>query len=142
MSEVQGRRKSFLQFAIDGTRDWMTDSLPKTLSKLPTVVVYLLPYVIISFIYFLGCSVVILMNMFWLTVLSQTICFIASKYLKYSEVEDTGFPVPVKRFTSESKDGEVSIEKNRLQEMILYVSEVEDWLESLGFDLSESDGPR
>ena len=142
MSEVQGRRKSFLQFAIDGTRDWMTDSLPKTLSKLPTVVVYLLPYVIISFIYFLGCSVVILMNMFWLTVLSQTICFIASKYLKYSEVEDTGFPVPVKRFTSESKDGEVSIEKNRLQEMILYVSEVEDWLESSGFDLSESDGPR
>lgn len=120
----------------------MTDSLPKTLSKLPAVVVYLLPYVIISFIYFLGCSVVILMNMFWLTVLSQTICFIASKYLKYSEVEDTGFPVPVKRFTSESKDGEVSIEKNRLQEMILYVSEVEDWLESSGFDLSESDGPR
>lgn len=142
MSEVQSRRKSFLQFAIDGARDWITGSLPKAVSKLPTVIVYLLPYAIISSVYFMGHSLVVLMNMFWLTVLSQAICFIASRYFKYSEVEDTGFPVPAKRFTSESKDGEVSIEKNRLQEMILYVSEVEDWLESSGFDLSESDGPR
>lgn len=120
----------------------MTTSLPKKASKLPALVLYLIPYVVIASVLFAGCSAVILMNMFWLTVLAQAICFITSKYLKYSEVEDTGFPVPVKRFTSESKDGEVSIEKNRLQEMILYVSEVEDWLESSGFDLSDSDGPR
>ena len=142
MSEVQDRRKSFLQFTFDGARDWMTCSLPKTASKLPMLVLYFIPYVIIASSYFIGCSVVASMNMFWLTVLAQSVCFITSKYLKYSEVEDTGFPVPAKRFTSESEDGEVSIEKNRLQEMILYVSEVEDWLESSGFDLSDSDGPR
>lgn len=142
MSEVQDRRKSFLQFAFDGTRDWMTTSLPKVASRLPVVIVYFIPYVIIASSYFVNCSVIASMNMFWLTVLTQVICFITMKYLKYSEVEDTGFPVPAKRFTSESRDGEVSIEKNRLQEMILYVSEVEDWLESSGFDLSDSDGPR
>lgn len=120
----------------------MTTSLPKTASKLPALVLYFIPYVIIASSYLVGCSAVASMNMFWLTVLAQSVCFITSKYLKYSEVEDISFPVPPKRFTSESGDGEVSIEKNRLQEMILYVSEVEDWLESSGFDLSESDGPR
>lgn len=120
----------------------MTTSLPKVASKLPVAVVYFIPYVIIASSYFVDCSTIASLNMFWLTVLAQAICFIVSNYLKYSEVEDTGFPVPVKRFTSESRDGEVSIEKNRLQEMILYVSEVEDWLESSGFDLSDPDGPR
>lgn len=142
MSEVQDRRKSFLQFAFDGTRDWMTTSLPKVASKLPTAVVYIIPYVVIASSYFVNCSAVASMNMFWLTVLTQVICFITTKYLKYSEVEDKGFPVPVKRFTSESRDGEVSIENRRLQEMIIYVCDVEDWLESSGFDLSDPDGPR
>jgi hypothetical protein len=39
-------------------------------------------------------------------------------------------PIPAKRFTTVSEDGEASIESNRLQEMILYVSNVEDYLES------------
>ena len=120
----------------------MTCSLPKTASKLPMLVLYFIPYVIIASSYLVGCSVVASMNMFWLTVLVQSVCFITSKYLKYNKVEDTGFPVPVKRFTSESRDGEVTIENSRLQEMIIYVCDVEDWLESSGFDLSDSDGPR
>ena len=142
MSEVQDRRKSFLQLTFDRARDWMTTDLPKTASKLPMLVLYFIPYVIIASALFTGCSAIVSMNMFWLTVLVQSVCFITSKYLKYNKVKDTGFPVPVKRFTSESGDGEVSIEKNRLQEMILYVSEVEDWLEYSGFDLRDSDGPR
>lgn len=120
----------------------MTTSLPRIASKLPTAVVYIIPYVIIASSHFINCSAVASMNMFWLTVLAQMVCFITSKYLKYSEVEDTGFPVPAKRFTSESRDGEVSIENSRLQEMIIYVCDVEDWLESSGFDLRDSDGPR
>lgn len=120
----------------------MTTSLPKTASKLPMLVLHLLPYAVIAAAWLTSFSSVVLLNMFWLTVLAQATCLLLSKYLKYSEVEDTGFPVPAKRFTSESRDGEVSIEKSRLQEMILYVSEVEDWLESSGFDLKASDGPR
>ena len=120
----------------------MTDGLPKVASKLPVSVLYLLPYVVIASAWFVSCSTAVLMNMFWLTVLAQGICFITSKYLKYSEVEDNGFPVPPKRFTSESRDGEVTVENSRLQEMIIYVCDVEDWLESSGFDLSDSDSPR
>ena len=120
----------------------MKTSLPKTASKLPVLVLYLLPYAAIAAALFTSFSSVVLSNMFWLTVLAQATCFITSKYLKYSEVEDTGFPVPVKRFTSESRDGEVTVENSRLQEMIIYVCDVEDWLESSGFDLSDSDGPR
>lgn len=142
MSEVQSRRKPFIQFTFDWTRDWIVDGLPRVASKLPSLMLYLLPYVVIASAWFVSCSTVVLMNMFWMTVLVQVTCFITSKYLKYSEVEDTGFPVPPKRFTSESRDGEVSIENSRLQEMIIYVCDVEDWLESSGFDLSDSDGPR
>ena len=142
MTEVQSRRKSFIQFTFDWTRDWIVESLPRVASKLPASVLYLLPYVIIASSYFTGCSAVSSMNMFWLTVLAQSVCFITSKYLKYSEVEDNGFPVPTKRFTTESRDGEVTVENSRLQEMIIYVCDVEDWLESSGFDLRDSDGPR
>lgn len=142
MSEVQDQRKSFLQFTFDRARDWMTTSLPKKASKLPALVLYLIPYVVIASALFGSCSAVVLMNMFWLTLLAQSVCFVTSKYLKYSEVEDTDFPIPAKRFTTESRDGEVTVENGRLQEMIIYVCDVEDWLESSGFDLSESDGPR
>lgn len=38
-------------------------------------------------------------------------------------------PIPSKRFTKEDEDGEVSIEQSRLQEMILYVNDVEDYLQ-------------
>lgn len=41
-------------------------------------------------------------------------------------------PVPQKRFTSIDDEGEVSISQSRLQELILYVADVEDWLERHG----------
>lgn len=41
-------------------------------------------------------------------------------------------PVPKKRFTEEGDEGEVSVENNRLQEMLLYMADLEDWLERKG----------
>ena len=41
-------------------------------------------------------------------------------------------PVPRKRFTEVSDDGEVTVERNRLQELLLYVADLEDWLHSKG----------
>lgn len=41
-------------------------------------------------------------------------------------------PIPNKRFTSVDDDGEVSIENNRLEELILYTADLEDWLERKG----------
>lgn len=52
-------------------------------------------------------------------------------------VEETGgtsnnIPIPRERFTKQEADGGYSIEKDRLQEMILYVADVEEYLERTG----------
>lgn len=39
-------------------------------------------------------------------------------------------PVPESRFTSVSDDGEVTMERERLEELMVYVSELEDYLEN------------
>lgn len=44
----------------------------------------------------------------------------------------TTIPIPRKRFTEVDDDDEVSIENNRLQELILYMADLEDWLERKG----------
>ncbi len=41
-------------------------------------------------------------------------------------------PTPTKRFTEVDDDGEVSVANSRLQELILYVADLEDWLERKG----------
>ena len=41
-------------------------------------------------------------------------------------------PVPDKRFTQVDDYGEVSIPNNRIQELILYLADLEDWLERKG----------
>ena len=44
----------------------------------------------------------------------------------------TTIPVPDKRFTEVDDYGEVSIPNNRIQELILYLADLEDWLERKG----------
>ena len=44
----------------------------------------------------------------------------------------TTIPIPEKRFTEVDDDGEVSIPNNRIQELILYLADLEDWLERKG----------
>lgn len=41
-------------------------------------------------------------------------------------------PIPDKRFTQVDDDGEVTIENDRLQELILYMADLEDWFERRG----------
>ena len=41
-------------------------------------------------------------------------------------------PVPEKRFTEVDDDGEVSIRNSRIQELILYMADLEDWFERKG----------
>lgn len=41
-------------------------------------------------------------------------------------------PVPEKRFTQVDDYGEVSVPNNRIQELILYLADLEDWLERKG----------
>lgn len=41
-------------------------------------------------------------------------------------------PLPNKRFTTVDDDGEVTIKTERLQELILYMADLEDWMEKKG----------
>ena len=54
-------------------------------------------------------------------------------YFLHSAANKTGkgntCPVPAKRFTDVSEDGEVSIDHSRIQELLLYVADLEDWME-------------
>jgi len=43
------------------------------------------------------------------------------------------FPVPDERFTENAGDGEIRVRNDRIQEMILYVYKVENWLIDKGF---------
>ena len=46
----------------------------------------------------------------------------------------THIPIPHKRFTEVDNDtGEVNIRQDRVQELILYVADLEDWLERKGW---------
>lgn len=42
-------------------------------------------------------------------------------------------PIPVKRFTKEEEDGEITVENSRIQELILYLADLEDYLERKGY---------
>lgn len=42
-------------------------------------------------------------------------------------------PIPVKRFTEEDEDGEVYIRTDRVQELILYMADLENYLERKGY---------
>lgn len=58
------------------------------------------------------------------------IYFLRSMANKYRK--GTTIPVPEERFTEVDDDGEVSIRNDRLQELILYLADLEDWLERKG----------
>lgn len=47
-------------------------------------------------------------------------------------------PIPQRRFTEANEDGEVTVEYDRLQELILYTADLEDYLERSGL-LERSD---
>lgn len=64
------------------------------------------------------------------------IVFVVTNYMRqYANRLGKGerIPIPDKRFTEPGEeDGEYSVETNRLQEMIIYMSNLEDWLQRKG----------
>lgn len=58
------------------------------------------------------------------------ICFIRSYANKIGK--GTTIPLPKKRFTEVDDNEEVSIENDRVQELILYLADLEDYLERKG----------
>lgn len=60
------------------------------------------------------------------------LCTVVIHYVKeFANKSGKGntIPVPNKRFTEVDEDGEVSVENNRIQELLLYVADLEDYME-------------
>lgn len=68
--------------------------------------------------------------------LCTPIVFVVVIYYLRSSANKMGkgitIPIPDKRFTKVDDDGEVSIEHKRVQELLLYTADLEDWLERKG----------
>ena len=91
---------------------------------LKTVIPFILIYV--SFNNY--CSLIILLLML---LFIDVACYLLKSISEYIGKGDS-IPLPENRFTEVSNDGEVSIDKNRLQELLLYVADLEDYLERKG----------
>ena len=74
----------------------------------------------------LHIGIVIIIPIF-LAIISFYLKSIANKIGKGVDV-----PLPDRRFTQVDDDGEVSVEQTRLQELLLYTADLEDWLERKG----------
>lgn len=67
-------------------------------------------------------------------ILCLVIEFLISVMKKYGENKGKGTmpPLPSHRFTTAEESGEVTIEKQDINEMIIFMCEYEDWLEKTG----------
>lgn len=95
----------------------------------PTILNIILPYLM----YFLGVK--LKTRYLYLVLLIPVIIYLISYYSKsYANKINKGsaIPVPLKRFTQEDEFGEVSIDQDRISELILYMADLEDFLSRKG----------
>lgn len=60
------------------------------------------------------------------------LAYLIDKVVRKAHNKTTSCPIPTKRFTEESEDGEINIDTNRLQELIVYMADLENWFERKG----------
>lgn len=88
------------------------------------------------FAFFAGYNIVrdqpvtIILNLSVALLIALLLSFVKSLVVKAGYDDDT--PVPPIRFTEVDEDGMVMVPNDRLQELLLYVSDVEDYLERKG----------
>ena len=117
-----------LEITVDIIREvryWFDNNI----RNLPTLLNIILPYLM----YFLGVKIKI--RHLYLVLLIPVIVYLISYYSKsYANKINKGsaIPVPSKRFTQEDEFGEVSIDQDRLSELILYMADLEDFLSRKG----------
>lgn len=60
--------------------------------------------------------------------------FALKSYARVSGTDHSDIPVPYRRFTNVDYDsGQVDVEYDRVQEMILYMADLEDWFDRNGY---------
>mgnify|MGYP007121554781 CR=1 FL=1 len=109
----------------------------RILSNYGFVITYL-TYILILFTYYIGndCKFIEddedLLNLIVVTSMFILIRIVSFLLKEASPIKD-GIPIPEKRFTEVDKDsGLVTVERDRLQEMLLYMADLEDTIERKG----------
>lgn len=102
----------------------------KNMRNISTVFQVFIPHICIAGIHMTGYHFVWLVMPF----IMYYISFVFKKVdMVYNNRTVDNIPIPFKRFTEVDADGDViSIEESRLQELLLYLNELEDTLEGLG----------
>lgn len=75
------------------------------------------------------------------TIFAQVLMYVVTNYIEYSDSKGLDIPVPAERFTKVTEDDMVTIDSSRLQELLVYTSELEDWLEFNGYHLKGRNEP-
>ena len=126
--------KRFYEIIIDVTLDAIgniTYFIKNNLMNFAIILNLILPYVMYCLGQYVANGTIVIGPEILIPILFAIVIY----YLK-SSANKIGkgitIPVPDKRFTEVDDDGEVNIEQNRLQELILYIADLEDWLERKG----------
>lgn len=121
--------KTIIVETISAVIVWLHNNLRNIANVLGVVCPYVTGYVVLSVYRARGHFAVggewFIPLIFWLVT-----------YLLRAIVNKTGkgtsIPRPKKRFTEVTEDGEVSVPMDRSEEMILYLCDLEDWMERKG----------
>ena len=121
-----------IEVTIDAIRCFLY-CIKNNLVNFANILNFTLPYIM----YFIGRYIVI--NKGNISIGAEVcipLIFIVVIYYLRSSANKIGkgttIPIPSKRFTKVDSDGEVSIEHKRIQELLLYTADLEDWLERKG----------
>ena len=103
------------------------------LTRFANIINFVIPFIM----YFIGQQIAIdegqlVINEWIIIPLFSFVCIFYIKSIANRIGKGIDVPIPEKRFTNVSDDGEVNVEYNRVQELILYMADLEDWLERKG----------
>ena len=117
--------KSIIQDSILQAKNYLDDHIFSFADALSLFLPFLMFFIGSYGVTWLGCELLIPVFAFVLIHLMRQY---ANKIGK-----GIAIPLPMERFTECQGDGEVNVQYARLQEMILYMADLEDWLKRNGF---------
>lgn len=106
----------------------------KVVSALPLLIVVATPYLM-----FMAGEIVgdeqgtgVISSWVFTPIVLYILAYLIDKVVRKAHNKTTSCPIPAKRFTEENEDGEINIDTNRLQELIVYMADLENWFERKG----------
>ncbi len=131
MSHRKGKKKLYkLSQVMIRTVKEMTKSLKygiiEELDKIATLIQILVPILILK----ITDDVVIMIVLS--TLFSVFIKYIKEVGYKLNNVTERGFPLPLHRFTKQNEQGFIDIEDEDMEQAILYLCDVEEYLKKKG----------